>query len=660
MNWLAVSLAALLAGPLLETVTVGRRVLLKFLDGFVLVAVAGAVLLEVLPETYQHGGWPVLLAAPLGFFGPGLVEKTLAHGARDREIHLAALALIIVGLSLHAMTDGAALTLDDQALSAAVALHRIPQALLTWWIVRPQLGWKAAAALLVADAVSTLVGYSVGQAVLPLTATPAVAWFEAFVAGALLHVAQHDASAHHHDHGHSHDPVHDHAHGADDPATTDSVTASALGGLAAIAVLVSMFWGRSSHVTHMGSPHAVVDLNAAAGTFFTLALESAPALIFAYACAGLIHEFLPAGTVPWLQRGTAPVQALKGVLFGMPLPVCSCGVVPLYRSLVKRGAPPAAALAFLVATPEIGIDSILLSWPLLGGGMAVARIAAAFVLALVVGWGVGLFITARHTPPASPSGSTATSLDAVGLHPPRRSPLVRLRTALNDGFVDSVDKTLPWIVVGLLIAAFAMPLLTGGLWQKLPQWLEIPALALLGMPVYVCASGATPLVAVLMLGGVSPGAALAFLITGPATNATTFGLLAQMHGKKVALLFSVVMAVGAIGLGYLVNAFLPGYRPPMLDPHMEHGPAFIEWAALVALGLLFVASFLRLGPRGFIAALAPHDHDDKDDHGHAPDQVGGHGHAHGPVVDHHHGHTHDHDHSHGHSHDHAHGHGHKH
>src|SRR5262249_52536105 len=119
----------------------------------------------------------------------------------------------------------------------------------------------------------------------------------------------------------------------------------------------------------------------------------------------------------------------------------------------------------------------------------------------------------------------------------------RLAGGLRYGFGDMVDSTAPWILVGLGLAALLGPWLSAGGVEGVPRALEVPLFALIGMPLYVCASGSTPLAAVLIAKGVSPGAAIAFLLTGPATNVTTFGVLARLHSKKTAALFALTTAL---------------------------------------------------------------------------------------------------------------------
>ncbi|HEY1076058.1 MAG TPA: permease, partial [Fontimonas sp.] len=179
----------------------------------------------------------------------------------------------------------------------------------------------------------------------------------------------------------------------------------------------------------------------------------------------------------------------------------------------------------------------------------------------------------------------------------------RLRRAARAGLVDLVDDTAAWITVGLLLAAALMPHVSALFSNPWPAWAEILLFAALGLPVYVCSAGATPLVAVLIAGGVSPGAAIAFLLTGPATNVSTFGVLSALHGRKVALLTALCAGGGAVALGLLVNLWAPeAIGPGIADAHVHAAPWY-EILSLILLVLLFAASLLRRGGRALFADL---------------------------------------------------------
>jgi uncharacterized membrane protein YraQ (UPF0718 family) len=295
------------------------------------------------------------------------------------------------------------------------------------------------------------------------------------------------------------------------------------------------------------------------------------------------------------RAGSGPLeQAARGVAFGAPLPLCSCGVVPLYQALVRQGVPATAAMAFLVATPELGVESILLSLPLLGVELTAARLIAALAVALLVGWGLG-----RTIAPLAPNIKDEQRGS--------RSLTERLRAAASFGFKDVVDDSMAWIIVGLLAASM---LATNALppWlNELPSGVGVLAFAILGMPLYVCASGATPLAAALIFAGASPGAALAFLIAGPATNVTTLGMLRQVHGPGVGLRFGAMVVGLAFVAGITTDLVLGRVEVIPTHAHGNEGASWLHWASLGALALVFSGALWRSGPRAMMRTLMESD-----------------------------------------------------
>ncbi|MEE8142921.1 MAG: permease, partial [Planctomycetota bacterium] len=264
-----------------------------------------------------------------------------------------------------------------------------------------------------------------------------------------------------------------------------------------------------------------------------------------------------------------------------------------------------AGLTLLVAAPELGFDAVFLSMQLLDVRFTLVRVAGAAVLAVIIGYGVGR-LADKFSPQALATPSPQKQ---------QRGFLGRLREGLGIGFGEIVDHTGPWILLGLALAALAEPFLDVEALRSLPGWLEVSIFALIGMPMYVCASGATPLAAVLIFKGISPGAALAFLMTGPATNMTTFGVLSSLHGTRVALAFGGGMALLAVLFGHTVNAFHLQVDTALqnLEP-----PGWLHRVCLGALSLVLVLSLLRQGARGFINQVlsAQDDEEGADPHRH--------------------------------------------
>ncbi len=576
VDWLLASILILGLGPLLYRLAQSRKRWLSGLDGFLLVAIAGLVLLDVLPETFEQSGWVGLIFVVAGFWGPTLIEHSF-HGLA-RSTHRIAIVLGLMSLALHALFDGAALVEVPgtyphgfRALPLAIVLHRLPEGLTVWWLLRPAFGTRVAAAVLVLISGATASGFLLGESVMAGTSSQALSLFRALVAGSLLHVIVHRTELR--------DPR------PSDPRWRNLL--GALGGLAGVGLLVWVVGGTA--VSSAGSSRVLT-------TLWRLTLESAPALVLAYFLAGFLSVFLPAASVRWMSRGRTPTQALKGMTVGLPLPVCSCGVVPLFRSLSRRGTPAAAAAAFLIATPELSLDAILLSFPLLGSEIAVARLVAAAAVAMLVGVAVGLVAPGRAN---SGSGSDEVTDPLPG------TPALaeRFRKGLKTGLVELVDDTAPWILVGLGVAAWLEPTLSPDLLSRFPGFLEVPVFAALGIPLYVCASGATPLVAVLLLKGISPGAAIAFLLTGPATNLSTFGVVSDTLGRRTALVFGLSAATLSVAFGYLINTLQLSTVQLALESEAASPWGGLGIASAIVLGALFVLSFLRQGPRNFLGQL---------------------------------------------------------
>ena len=566
MIFLIAALAAFAAGPLLGAGTSRRSDLAPVLDGLVMVAIPGLIFLEFVPSAIGEGDWSVLLALAAGFALPIAAERTSrrAGGRTHRWALLAGLA----GVALHAALDGAALaTLSPDApvsLPLAAILHRLPVGVAVWWLVTKEENRRAATGALALLMAATAVGYALGgPAALSVAGSGGMTLFQAAVGGSLVHVVMHQREV---------------VGGPPDRRR------EGWGAVVAVVLLLAVYAMRMG-ASADGAPAFLSRL-------YVLSAESAPALLVAYLCAGLLSAFLPQRSVRWMERGGAMSQAGRGMLIGLPFPICSCGVVPLYRSLIQRGAPPAAAMAFLVATPELGLDAILLSIPLLGPQVTLLRLGTAALVALLVGWWVGGRLKAPERAPepaAAPGERPSTSR--------------RIAAAVRTGTGEVVDHTAPWILLGLGVAALVTPFLESGWLGRLPPVADVFLFALLGFPTYVCAASATPLVAAFLATGLSPGAGIAFLITGPATNISTLGLLSSLHGRRAAISFAAVMVTLAVTSGVAVNAAFGALSVPSLAALTEELPSLLQQVSLLLLAGLFLRSVVCRGLRSFVGEL---------------------------------------------------------
>ena len=592
--FLFASVGVLFLGPLVYRSWRRKPSLLAILDGFVFGAVGGLVLFDVLPHAFEEGTWMAAIAAGLGLLGPFAAERSRLPALRGT--HAIVLAVSMLGIALHGMLDGAALAPlavggreGTDMLPMAVVLHRIPVGIAVWWIVRPSAGRLWAFAALTAIAVATVFGFGLSSTIAAGLPEPGGAILQAFVGGALLHVVLHRHAPHHAQ------PIEERG-GPDRSGLFEGV-----GFVVALVFLVGLHAIADPHVAYEHHAQHAHELHEggvmfAAGSYgaslLQLVLLSAPALLLGYLIAGALSVFVPKASLRWMGRGSSLGQSVRGVAFGLPLPICSCGVVPVYRGLVKERVPATAAMAFLIATPELGLESMLLSVPLLGADLAIARIVSAALVALLVGWLVGRRVVRDHDALRGQAGSAPGAEGPTRgedlMAPPVPSLSARMGMMLRVGLVDSVRETGPWIIVGLVVAAGMVPLPLERLFQGLPPGADVVLFALIGMPIYICASGSTPLAAMLVLKGLSPGAAIAFLLTGPATNLTTFGVLADLHGRKNALRFAVAVAGLSILIGLGVNQFLDSSVLASALEHSESHSGFLSWAST----LLLAAAFL--------------------------------------------------------------------
>lgn len=598
--------AALILGSVVYEVARAKRRTYAFVDGLVLVGVSGLVLFEILPRSFvELGIWAIPLAL-FGFVFPHFLEHRLGSLPVSPRTILS--SMIILGLVIHQLLDGAGLGRHAPhepepaltALGLAIILHQVPKGFLLWEISKKAGGLRAALVVISGLVVTTAVGFFFGSQAIAAVDGKAFTCFQTFVAGGLLHVVVHHVSI-----------------GAEGAPRSGPAFWSGAGALMALALLAIL-----PH-SHVGEAEAFHD-HGLGDRLLGLALKSAPPILLGLVAAGLIQSVVSLKSLAMFRGGNRLSSALRGIFLGIPLPICSCGVAPVYRTLVRRGVPAAAAIGFLIATPEIGVDSFFLSQRLLGTRLTLIRLGMAFLVALIT----ALLLARLY----NNSADARVAPEEDSPPDPEQGWGSKLFTGLKYACRDLIDDLGAWLIAGIAIAALVEPHLAPATFQGLPPGVEVVLFALIGLPMYVCASGATPLAAVLLANGASPGAVLAFLITGPTTNVTTFGLLAQSHGRRRALALPTTVFIVSVSLGWAIN-LLPndGFQPNL----GEHDPAsWIESISLAIIGLLLAISVLRLGPRRFLGSLLGQE--SLGDHGSA---------AEGSGPDHHHHH-----HGHGHSH----------
>lgn len=345
---------------------------------------------------------------------------------------------------------------------------------------------------------------------------------------------------------------------------------------------------------------------------------AAPFLILGLMMAGALHVLLPDRLVQRFLGGRGLGGVLRAALIGVPLPVCSCGVVPLAIAMRRKGASEPASLSFLITTPESSADSILLTWGLMGPWMAIARPIAALFTAVLGGVGA-----LRWLPEASTSTTPEPSTGAAEDGTPScccadtddvQTPVdasetatfdptkvtSALRRALRYAFVELLDDIAFWLVIGILAAGVIGALVPADLsaWGLGHGIVPMLAVLLVAVPLYMCASASTPVAAMLLAKGLSPGAGLVFLLAGPATNAASVVVLTKTFGRRFVGLYLGSVAVGALLAGLAFDAAVAVWGLKITAPlaHDHHaGFALLARTCAVVLSILVGWRLVRGG-----------------------------------------------------------------
>lgn len=285
-------------------------------------------------------------------------------------------------------------------------------------------------------------------------------------------------------------------------------------------------------------------------------------ILFGLLVGGLLKVFLsPAYVANHLGTGRFS-SVFKAALLGIPIPLCSCGVLPAAASLKKQGANNGATTAFLISTPESGVDSISITWALLDPIMTVARPISAFLSAFAAGIAENFLNPPDSSRPATPDLSCPVDNCCDGIDcPPREhnhhhSLFEKMTVGIRYGATDLWADLAGWFFAGILLAGLITVLVPDAMITKyLGGGLSSMLLMLaFGIPLYICATASTPIAAAFIAKGVSPGTALVFLLVGPATNITSLSVLVGLLGKRATLLYLSSIAVVSVLCGLVVDA----------------------------------------------------------------------------------------------------------
>ncbi len=346
--------------------------------------------------------------------------------------------------------------------------------------------------------------------------------------------------------------------------------------------------------------------------------EMSPYLILGFLISGLLHIYVPKTLYSRFLHRKGFSSVMGAALLGVPLPLCSCGVIPTAMSLKKEGASDGATVAFLVGTPQTGVDSILATYSLLGLPFAIIRPVAAFVVAIFSGVVVDKFgnkpqkidYTKFKFAP-QPTPETPTCSCGCG-HSHGEVPKNRFVAALKYGYVDMMADFGKWLIVGLLAAAAITAFIPDSVFAVFKDYyfLNILLILLISAPMYICATGSIPIALSLILKGVSPGAAFVLLMAGPATNVASLIILRKGIGVRKTMIYLLSIIVGAIACALVIDFLLPqdwfSGLVPMdgcaahdhnHDHHdhsgCSHGPVWWQTTTSIIFIVLFTNSVIR-------------------------------------------------------------------
>jgi len=352
---------------------------------------------------------------------------------------------------------------------------------------------------------------------------------------------------------------------------------------------------------------------------WTVFLDTAFWLLLGLLAAGFIKSYISEETMQRWVGGSGFAAVTRAALFGAPLPLCSCGVLPAAIGLHRSGASKEATVSFLISTPETSIDSIAVTYALMGPVMAVYRPVAALVSAVVTGLMTALVnseMTAAVTPAQTPASCCSGEQEPAGKSgcagsaeaeteqsccttgPATVARQNRLSGAFKYAASELLDDIAGWMAVGIVIAGAMLTYIP-------PDWLAqwghglsaMLVMLVVGIPMYICAVASTPVAAGLILAGVSPGVALVFLLVGPATNIAGLVLVSKELGIKVTAVYLAGISVISVGMGLLLEYLL---RTTALQIDVRLGeanmmlPMFLTWGSAFLLLVLAIKPLRRL------------------------------------------------------------------
>jgi uncharacterized membrane protein YraQ (UPF0718 family) len=329
---------------------------------------------------------------------------------------------------------------------------------------------------------------------------------------------------------------------------------------------------------------------------------SAPYFLLGLFASAFIHYFLRNDLIKKMLGGKTVGNVVKAAAVGVPLPLCSCSVIPAAVTLKKNGASTAATSSFLISTPESGVDSIAMTYALIGLPMAIIRPIAAFATAFVAGVAQLVFKTDDDAPQIEQEKKPCCKKNKAAEEKPS------LKKSFKYAFVDLLDDMSGWLAFGLLLGAGLNMAVPDNFFQGLGSGTSMLVMLGIGIPFYICASASTPIAASLIMKGMAPGSALIFLLVGPATNLSNIMIIQKYIGKKALMINIGAIIIVSVVFGVLVNMYMPTMDIMMKGHHHEH-TAWWQTALAVIFSVMMVVTLVNK----YIINRNQHNHDH--DHG---------------------------------------------
>jgi uncharacterized protein len=320
-----------------------------------------------------------------------------------------------------------------------------------------------------------------------------------------------------------------------------------------------------------------------------LIIEMSPWLLFGFLMAGLLHVFFPDGKINRLLGTSSMKSVFRAALIGVPLPLCSCGVIPTGISIHKNGASKGAAVSFLISTPQTGVDSIMVTYSLLGLPFAVIRPIVAFATGIFGGAMTNILV------PVETQKSIPDSKIEIQPNEKKNNLFAEI---FRYAFIELLEDIAKWLVIGLLLAALISVIVPDDFFTTYihSELLGMLIVLAISIPLYVCATGSVPIAAVLMMKGISPGTALVFLMAGPASNAATITVIGNVMGRRTLFVYLGTIVIGALSSGLIIDYLLPRqwFLMTMGPMHNGHTHELLPYWVQALSGLTIIMLLLNV------------------------------------------------------------------